>query len=114
MKLREMLKARIEEAKVTDTKLYYKGSIGIDKLLLKESGIISGEKVHVENTGNGRIFETYVLEEKEGSGDIVLYGPAARCGSIGDKVSIISFALVEDQDIKKHKSGIVRAKQEGS
>ncbi|MCK4325776.1 aspartate 1-decarboxylase [bacterium] len=105
--LREMLKSKICRAVVTKTKLNYEGSIGIDKLLLMESDISPGEKVHVLNFNSGERFETYVIEEKEGSGTISLYGPAARLGQAGDEVYILSYAMVTDEEIGRIKPKII-------
>lgn len=99
--LRGMLKSKIHGASITKKELYYDGSIGIDKALLLESNILPGEKVQVLNFNNGKRLETYVIEEKKGSGIIALYGPAARCGEIGDKLCIISYVLVSDDEISK-------------
>ena len=44
---------------------------------------------------NGQRFETYVITGARGSGAIVLNGPAAHLGQIGDRLTIMSFAQVE-------------------
>lgn len=107
MVLREMLKSKIQKAIITGTKIDYQGSIGIDKNLLEESGIFPGEKVQVLNFNNGQRLETYVIEEEKNSDKIVLYGPAARCGEIGDKICIISYILVTEDEIGKVKPKVV-------
>ena len=99
--LRQILKSKIHGAVITKKELHYNGSIGIDKSFLLESDMIPGEKVQVLNFNTGRRFETYIIEEKENSGVIVLYGPAARCGEIGDKICIISYLLATDDEISK-------------
>jgi len=98
MKLRQILKSKIHNVVITKTKLNYHGSIGIDKALLLKNDILPGEKVQVLNFDNGQRFETYVIEEKKNSRTIALYGPAARCGEIGDRICIISYALVSDDE----------------
>ncbi|MCK5534784.1 aspartate 1-decarboxylase [bacterium] len=101
--LREMLKSKIHKAVITGKKIDYNGSIGVDKKLLDESGIFPGEKVQVLNFNNGQRLETYTIEEEENSGKIILYGPAGRCGEIGDKICILAYALVTEDDIEKIK-----------
>ncbi len=103
MILRQVLRAKIHMAKITKTLLNYEGSIGIDGRLLSESGILPNERVQVLNLNNGSRLETYVIEEKENSGALTLYGPAARCGQVGDKVCILSYALVEEKDLEEVK-----------
>ena len=105
--LREVLKSKIHNATVTKRKLYYDGSIGIDKALLLKSNIWVNEKVQVLNFNNGARFETYVIEEKENSGTIALYGPAARQAEVGDKVCIISYGIVEDSEAQLIKPQII-------
>ncbi len=107
MILREVIKSKIHKAVITETNLNYQGSIGIDKTLLMKSDIIPGEKVQVLNFNNGQRFETYVIEEKANSGRTVLYGPAARCGKAGDKICIISYVSISEDEIGKIKAKIV-------
>ena len=99
-------------AVLTKEELNYEGSIGIDNSLLLKSNMIPGERVQVLNFNNGQRFETYIIEEKENSGIIALYGPAARLGEIGDKLCIISYAYVSDQEIKMLKPRIVLVNEE--
>lgn len=104
---RHILKSKIHGATVTKTELNYNGSIGIDKTLLLEADMLAGEKVQVLNFDNGIRLETYIIEEKEKSRTISLYGPAARCGKIGDKLCIIFYVSVTDEDIGKIKAKTV-------
>lgn len=103
MILRQILKAKLHMAKITNTALYYEGSVGIDAKLLAESGILPNERVQVLNLNNGERFETYVIQEEENSGTVALYGPAARCGQVGDRVCIISYVLVDEKEVSQQK-----------
>lgn len=89
-----VLKSKITEATITHTKLFYKGSMGIDSAVMKKVDILPGEKVHVLNYDNGERLETYTIEEKAGSGRIVLYGPASRKGKVGQRLCILSYATM--------------------
>ncbi len=100
-----ILKSKIHLATITSTELYYVGSIAIDKALLKASGLYPGEKVVVLNFDNGSRFETYTIEGKPG--EIGLRGPAARLGKIGQKLILLSYALLTPAEIKKFKPKIV-------
>jgi len=102
-----MCKSKIHRARVTKTALRYKGSIGIDAGLLRAADIYPNEVVQVVNFQNGTRFETYVIKEKENSGEIVLYGPAARMGEVGDSVVIISKALMESEEARLLKAKFV-------
>ncbi|KAF0132953.1 MAG: aspartate 1-decarboxylase [Candidatus Saganbacteria bacterium] len=92
-------------AQITSTKLHYVGSIAIDTKLMSASGLYPGEKVVVLNFNNGNRFETYVIEGE--GGVIELRGPAAKLGKIGEKLIILSYALLTPKEIKTFKPKIV-------
>ena len=93
---RFMLKSKIHRATLTGTELDYEGSITIDSDLLAKANILPGEQVHVVNINNGSRIVTYVLEDKSGSGTVLLNGAAARCGIQGDKVIIMSYCVTSN------------------
>ncbi|HIJ72381.1 MAG TPA: aspartate 1-decarboxylase [Planctomycetes bacterium] len=103
---RFMLKSKIHGARLTGTELDYEGSITIDRNLLDRADILPGEQVHVLNINNGKRFITYTIAAPQDSGTILLNGPAARLGTVGDKVIVISYCQVpaekaKDLQIKK-------------
>jgi len=104
---REMLKSKIHRVTVTEAELYYEGSITVDKDLLEAADILPYEKVQVLNFNNGSRIDTYTIEGIAGSGTICLNGPAARFGSVGDEVIIVSYVHLPDQDVKKFKPKVV-------
>ncbi|GBF22956.1 aspartate 1-decarboxylase [Candidatus Gastranaerophilus sp. (ex Termes propinquus)] len=95
---KEFLYAKIHRATVTDANLNYTGSITIDKALLKASTIKVGQKVDVLNLNNGERFHTYVIEGEENSGTVCLNGAAARLVQKEDKVIIVAYALMSDEE----------------
>ena len=96
--LRTFCKSKINNAFITDKELHYNGSIGIDKTILEAADMLPGEQAQVLNVNNGERFTTYVIEEKEDSGNIVLYGPAGRKGEVGDEIVILSYCLMETKE----------------
>lgn len=104
---RVMLKSKIHNATVTDANLQYKGSITIDGKLLKAADILPGERVQIVNLNNGSRVETYVLEGKANSGTICMNGAAARWAETGDKVIIISYAIMETNESLKNKPKLI-------
>ncbi len=98
--LRVLCKSKIQQPKITDLKLYYEGSVGIDAELMKAGDILPGERLQVVNLYTGGRFESYAIEEPAGSGTISLKGATARLGEIGDKLLIISYAMVSDEEAK--------------
>ena len=105
--LRVLMKSKIHGAIVTEANLRYTGSITIDKNLLRESNICAFERVQIVNLHNGTRVETYVLEGQAGSGTICMNGAAARWAEIGDRVIIISYAMLNEKEIKKHQPKII-------
>ena len=100
-------KSKIAHARVTQAELYYEGSITIDETLVRAAGILPGEKVEVFNMSNGARLETYVIAGKAGSGQICLNGPAARLGYVGDKLVIVSYALMDPDEARTMKTKVV-------
>ena len=101
------MKSKIHGATVTEANLRYTGSITIDKNLLKASDICAFERVQIVNLNNGSRVETYVLEGPASSGAICMNGPAARWAQVGDKVIIISYSLLTQPEVKKHRPRVV-------
>ncbi len=104
---RFMLKSKIHRATLTGTELDYQGSITIDENLLEKADILPGEQVHVLNANNGQRFVTYAIAAPRSSGTVLLNGPAARLGTTGDKVIIISCCQVSDEKAKDLKAKVV-------
>ena len=104
---RFILKSKIHGSTITGTELDYEGSITIDRNLLEKADILPGEQVHVLNINNGRRFVTYTIAAPKGSGTILLNGPAARLGTTGDKVIIISYCQVPDEKAKDLKAKVL-------
>ncbi|MFH1855974.1 MAG: aspartate 1-decarboxylase [Candidatus Omnitrophota bacterium] len=98
--LRLMCKSKLHRVHITNTNPDYKGSIGIDEDLLNAAGILEWEMVLVLNSQNGERFSTYCIPEPKGSGNICLYGPAAKKGKVGDILIILSTAFFNEDEVK--------------
>ncbi|MFH1198593.1 MAG: aspartate 1-decarboxylase [Candidatus Omnitrophota bacterium] len=105
--LRTILKSKIHRARVSQSNLYYEGSITIDEKLMKAADILEYEKVEVLNVNNGQRIETYAIKGKAGSGIICMNGPAARAACVGDQVIIVSYGILEN-DASKIKPKIIK------
>ena len=103
----EVVKSKLHKVTVTEANLQHVGSITIDEALMEVANIIENEKVQVVNVNNGERLETYVIKGERNSGVICLNGPAARKCVVGDVVIIISYALMDFEEAKKHKPTIV-------
>lgn len=102
-----MLKGKIHRATVAQAELNYVGSITVDEDLLEAAGILEYEKVHIVDIDNGSRFETYTIAGERGSGLICLNGAAARCVQVGDKVIIMAYCDLDEEEVKNHKPKVV-------
>ncbi|MBF0472688.1 MAG: aspartate 1-decarboxylase [Nitrospirae bacterium] len=98
--LRGMLKSKIHRAIVTNAFLEYEGSLTVDQDLMDAVGLIPNELISVCNINNGERLETYVIPGVRGNGDICLNGAAARKGMVGDRIIILSYCYVSDEEIR--------------
>lgn len=102
-----ILNSKIHRAVITQTDLYYVGSITIDRDLMDAVGLIEFEKVEVFDIQNGSRFETYVIEGERGSGVIGVNGAAARLVHLRDEVIIVSYAWLSQEEIESHKPKVI-------
>jgi aspartate 1-decarboxylase len=102
-----MFKGKLHRATVTQADLSYVGSVTIDGDLLKQSGILPGEKVQIVDINNGQRFETYTIEGEAGSGIVCINGAAARLVQVGDKVIIIAYALMDEHEARTFKPNVL-------
>ena len=99
----QVLKSKIHRVTVTEADLNYIGSLTIDEDLMDAANLIENEKIHVVNVNNGERLETYVLKGGRGTGVICLNGPAARKGTRGDVIIILSYAQMDFEEAKTFK-----------
>lgn len=104
---RTMMKSKLHRATITDANLNYVGSITIDEDLMDLADLYANEKVQIVDNNNGARLETYTIPGPRGSGMICLNGAAARLVQPGDKIIIISYATMTDEEAKALKPKVV-------
>jgi aspartate 1-decarboxylase len=104
---RSLLLAKLHNCTLTGANLEYMGSVSIDRALLDAAGIVPYEQVQIVNIANGSRLMTYAIEAPTGSGIIELNGAAARLGSKGDRVIIMTYAELEASEIAAHRPTVV-------
>jgi aspartate 1-decarboxylase len=104
---RKMLRSKIHRAVVTEANLEYEGSITIDSDLLRQAEVVEYELVQIVNLNNGERFETYVISGEAGSGDVRLNGAAARLVHPGDRIIIMAYSLIDEDEIESWKPKIL-------
>lgn len=107
----EILKSKIHRAVITEANLQYAGSLTIDEDLMDAANLIENEKITVVNINNGERLETYLIKGGRGSGVVCLNGPAARKGTVGDVVIVISYAQMDFEEAKSFKPSVVFPKE---
>jgi aspartate 1-decarboxylase len=70
--------------------------------LMKRLDIREGEQVDVVNINTGARWTTYAIPGKK-DGDYCLNGAAARLGALGDKLIIIVYALLNEEEARNHR-----------
>jgi aspartate 1-decarboxylase len=102
-----LLKSKIHRAEVTAANVNYEGSLTVAEDLMEKAGLAPYERVLCGNLANGARFETYVIKGERGSGTIVLNGATAHLGKPGDRLTIMSYAVVDASQARSWKPGII-------
>ena len=105
--IRQILRAKVHRATVTEVDIDYEGSLGIDAGLLEMVRLAPFERVEVYNITNGERFSTYVIPLAPGSRRISVYGAAAHLARVGDRLIIAAFANLEEEEIPLHRPVIL-------
>jgi aspartate 1-decarboxylase len=109
-----MLQSKIHRATITDANLNYVGSITIDRDLLDEASMRVGQKIDIVNINNGERFSTYIIPGERGKRDICLNGAAARKVQIGDKIIIIAYASMSEEEADNYSPKIIILEDDNS
>ena len=103
----QLLKSKIHRAEVTDANVNYEGSITIDRELMDKVSLREYERVLCSNLANSERFEPYAIAGEAGSGAIILNGATAHLGKVGDRLTIMSFATVNDAEAADWKPNVI-------
>jgi len=102
-----VLKAKFHSARVTHSELEYDGSCAIDGALLDKAGIHEYEQIQIYNINNGERFTTYAIRAQDHSGIFSVNGAAARKASVGDRVIICAYGVINEAEVIKYKPTLV-------
>ncbi|WP_068280336.1 aspartate 1-decarboxylase [Aldersonia kunmingensis] len=105
--LRTMMKSKIHRATVTHADLHYVGSVTVDRDLMEAADLLEGEQVCIVDITNGARLETYVITGEAGSGVIGINGAAAHLVNPGDLVILISYGVMNEEEIRKYEPRVV-------
>ena len=102
-----MLYSKIHRATVTDANLNYVGSITIDRDLMDAAAMRVGQKIDIVNVNNGERFSTYIIPGERGKKEMCLNGAAARKVHVGDKIIVIAYATMSEEEADRHQPKVV-------
>lgn len=102
-----MLYSKIHRATVTDANLNYVGSITIDRDLMDAASMRVGQKIDIVDVNNGERFSTYIIAGERGKKEMCLNGAAARKVHVGDKIIVIAYASMTQEEADQHQPKIV-------
>jgi aspartate 1-decarboxylase len=105
--LRKVLHSKIHMARVTAALPDYIGSVTIDADLLRQCGLRVNDAVAIANCRTGERFETYVFRGEPGSKKIEINGAAARLVEVGDKLIIMHYAYMTDEEYARHRPQVL-------
>ena len=95
------MRAKVHGATLTGANLNYVGSLTLDAAILERLDILPNELVQVLNLNNGSRLTTYIIPGEKGSGTVALNGAAARLGQPGDKVLLVTYALMSEEEARR-------------
>jgi aspartate 1-decarboxylase len=96
-----MMRAKVHGATLTGANLHYVGSLTLDTAIMDQMDMLPNEMVQVLNLNNGARLTTYLLAGEKGSGVVALNGAAARLGQPGDKVLIVTYATMSEEEARR-------------
>lgn len=105
--LRKVLHSKIHMAVTTAAKPDYVGSITIDANLLEACGMRVNDAVEIANCRNGERFETYIFRGEPGKGQIEVNGAAAHLVEEGDKLIIMHYAYMTDEEYSQNRPRVL-------
>lgn len=102
-----VLKSKIHRAQVSGAHVNYEGSLTIAADFMEKTGLLPYERILCSNLANGNRFETYAIPGRPGSGDIILNGATAHLGQPGDRLTIMSYAVIEELEARSWKPRVI-------
>ena len=109
-----MLYSKLHRATVTEANLHYVGSITIDQDLIDAANMRVGQKIDIVNINNGERFSTYIIPGERGKKEMCLNGAAARKVHVGDKIIIIAYATMTEEEADTFEPKIVILEDDNS
>jgi aspartate 1-decarboxylase len=110
---REFMRVKIHRATVTETNVNYVGSITLPAQLCRQMKLGQNEKVDVLNVTTGSRVTTYVIYS-DAPRVIRLNGAAAHHFSVGDKIIVIAYCALTEDEIPRHQARVALMNDDNS
>src|SRR5918993_5722613 len=104
----QLLRTKVQQLIVSESSEDYPGSIALPDDLIEAAGLRLFEQVHVNNLTNGNRIVTYVVRSKR-EGFVTLNGAASKLFKKGDKIHVLAYGYVTEQDAPEHEPKIIYA-----
>lgn len=95
------MSAKLHRVRITECRVDYVGSIGIDSAWMKQVGLLPLEEVHCWNVTRGTRFVTYAIPAADGSREVAPNGACAHLCKVGDLLIIAAFRGRDLADVQR-------------
>lgn len=90
----QVLKSKLKQVIVTDSRTDYEGSLILDRKLIEAANLLPYERVEVNSVDGQARIVTYVVPGN--AGDVVIAGGAANHFAKGDRIHVNCFAFIDE------------------
>jgi len=104
----QLLRVKVQQLIVSESSEDYPGSIALPDEIIEATGLRLFEQVHVNNLTNGNRIVTYVVRSKR-EGFVTLNGAASKLFKRGDKIHVLAYGYLTEQDADQFEPKIIYA-----
>ena len=94
-----LMSSKLHRVQITECRVDYVGSIGIDSIWMRQVGLLPLEEVHCWNVTRGTRFVTYAIPSPAGSKEIAPNGACAHLCQENDLLIIAAFRRRDLADV---------------
>ena len=104
-----MLKSKLQDGVITESREDYEGSIMIDEKIMNSMRLVEYEAVYVNSLEYDARHLTYVIPGEAGSGILSVRGALAQYFKEGDRVHINCFCSMTVDETSSHRPRVVKS-----
>ena len=103
--------AKVKLATVTKSSVRYEGSLGLDPAIMRDLQVSPYQVVNINSIGGDIRTETYLLEEGEGTGAVVVRGALANILYKGDQMHVNVYVMMSPEAAAEHKPLVIESNE---